>query len=236
MRLSSALRIAFVALLVATTMSASAQVQLSLWNFNDENLVVDGGGLGGSLQLLGDITYEWATGSPQDSASPNRGMNTRNYPAQGTDNRTAGVQFKTPTTGYKDVVVKLDLRWSNTASKYARFQYTVDGSNWIDGVQLVATGGDTWYSQGYGNLLVVDFTGNAAVSNNPLFAFRIVSEFAPGTNAYEAARSTSSYASTGTYRFDLVEVQAVPVPEPASMMGLAAGVMGLLALRRRSAR
>jgi hypothetical protein len=236
MRLRNALHIAFVALLAAAAMTASAQVQLSLWNFNDENFSPDGGVLRGSLTLLGGTTFAWATGSPLDTASPNRGLNTTTYPAQGTGNRTAGVRFNTPTTGYKDVVVKLDFRWSNTASKYARFQYTVDGTNWIDGPQMVATGGDTWYSQGYGSLLVVNFTGNAAVSNNPLFAFRIVSEFAPGTNAYEAARSTSSYASTGTYRFDLVEVQAVPVPEPASMMSLAAGVMGLLALRRRSAR
>ncbi|MCS6829131.1 MAG: PEP-CTERM sorting domain-containing protein [bacterium] len=223
-------------LLVATALAAHAQVQLSLWNFNDENFNVDGGVLGGSLTLLGGVTHEWVTGSPLDTASPNRGMNTRNYPAQGTGNRTAGVRFNTPTTGYMNVVVKLDFRWSNTASKYARFQYTVDGANWIDGPQLVATGGDTWYSQGYGGLLVVDFTGNSAVSNNPLFAFRVVSEFAPGTNQYQAARATSSYASTGTYRFDLVEVQAVPVPEPASLASVAAGLAGLFALRRRNLR
>ncbi|MDW8104793.1 MAG: hypothetical protein RMK92_07235 [Armatimonadota bacterium] len=201
MRFKHVLRTAFVTLLVATALAAHAQVQLSLWNFNDENFDVDGGVLGGSLVLLGGVTHEWVTGSPLDTASPNRGMNTRNYPAQGTGNRTAGVRFNTPTTGYMNVVVKLDFRWSNTASRYARFQYTVDGVNWIDGPQLVAPGGDTWYSQGYGGPLVVDFTGNSAVSNNPLFAFRVVSEFAPGTNGYVAARPTSSYASTGTYRF-----------------------------------
>jgi hypothetical protein len=51
-----------------------------------------------------------------------------------------------PTTGYTNITVRFDVRWSNTASKYLRFQYTIDGTNWVDGPQLVAPGGDTWWS------------------------------------------------------------------------------------------
>jgi hypothetical protein len=220
-------------MLAVFALGAHAQVQLSLWNFNDEDLTVDAGVLGGSLSLLGGVSSSWAMGSPQDPASPNRGLNTASYPAQGTNNRTAGVQFNTPTTGYTQIVVRLDLRWSNTASKYARFQYTVDGVTWQDGIQLVAPGGDRWYSGGYGGLVVVDFTGNASVSNNPHFAFRIVSEFEPGTGQYAAANPGSSYSSAGTYRFDVVEVQGAPVPEPTGVSWLSAGLAALLVRRRR---
>lgn len=62
----------FLVAIAALTLSlaAHAQVTLSLWNFNDENFDVDGGVVGGNLQLIGGVTHEWATGSPQDTASP----------------------------------------------------------------------------------------------------------------------------------------------------------------------
>ncbi|MFQ3611736.1 MAG: hypothetical protein SNJ72_09630 [Fimbriimonadales bacterium] len=220
--------------LVASTLYA--QTQLAYWDFNESN-PLDGTAMlapeAGVFASVATISINGATfsfnnsgsgfrGSPQDPNNaghpnpPNWGLQTTNYPAQGTANRTAGIVVSVPTTGYKDIVVKFDVRWSNTASKFIRFQYTTDGgANWIDGVLLEGRRGDRWHGDtsangGYDGLVVVDFTGNTAVENNPDFAFRVVTEFDPATNQYTAANfpnnPNANYSSQGTLRYDLIEI------------------------------
>jgi hypothetical protein len=234
--------VALSALSVTFGITQAQPVQLAFWNFNDDNTIVDGGVNGGTVALVGGTTATFATGSPLDGATPNRGYNTTTYPAQNTGNLTAGIVFNTPTTGYMNVTVQFDVRWSNTASKYLRFQYTYDGVNWNNGPQLVAPGGDQWWSgqsiaNPNGNFrYYVSFFADTLADNNPNFAFRILAEFAPGTNAYEAAASGRTYSTSGTLRYDLVEVRGEVVPEPASMVALGAGLAGLAGLRRRNKR
>ncbi len=224
-------------LTLATAFATSlfAQNQLVFWDFNESNPLDPTAMLtpeGGVFASSASITINGATiaynnsgtgfrGSPLDPNnsghpnSPNWALQTTNYPDQGTANRSAGIVVSVPTTGYKDIVVKFDVRWSNTASKYIRFQYTTDGTTWNDGVLLEGRRGDRWHGDtnangGYGGLVVVDFTGDPSVENNPNFAFRVVTEFDPNTGQYTAANFPSNpnanYTPQGTLRYDLIEV------------------------------
>jgi hypothetical protein len=60
------------------------------------------------------------------------------------------------------------------------------------------SGENAWFRR------IVDLTSIPEVNNNPNFGFRVVSVFAPNTNAYTSSTTGEGYATDGTLRFDSV--------------------------------
>ncbi|MGC3959991.1 MAG: PEP-CTERM sorting domain-containing protein [Verrucomicrobiota bacterium] len=142
------------------------------------------------------------------------------------------MQFNVSTLGYTDIKLSFDIRHSNTSSRYERVQYSLDGVNFLDSLGFTGAAGDTWF-----NSRTVDLTGIAGVANNANFAFRIVSEWestatGSGANAFLASNTSSSYAASGTWRFDMVTIAGAVVPEPTAL-SLAGIGLAILAFRQR---
>ena len=192
----------------------------------------------GVASVVGGVTAAFGSGdasggSTDPATGDDSGWQTTTYPASGTGSGTGGAQFAVSTLGQTDISVSWDLRHSNTSSRFEQFQYSIDGTNFItaglpdDGVFIGATG-DTWFNNRFVDLSAID-----SVENNPNFAFRVVAIFDPAGGNYVASNPASTYAGTGTWRFDMVTVNAGPVPEPASALTALIPLAGLAGRRRR---
>jgi hypothetical protein len=185
--------------------------QLPVWYFNNTSgsdtspVPSAGSGIAG---LLGGVSPSFVSGagSSDPTSGDNSAWSTTGYPASSAANKSAGVEFRVNTSGFQDIVVQWDDRHSGTASRYKRFQYSLDGVNFVDHLVLANT-----------NISFVshtnDLTGITGVNNNPNFAFRIVTEFedtatGSGTNFFVATSTT--YGTSGTIRYDMMTVIGTP--------------------------
>ncbi len=173
---------------------------IASWSFDSQSELPDVGS--GSITLIGGVNNanagQWATGNP----SSGKAWNTDEYPSQGAGNRTGGIEFSVPTTGYENIQVSFDKRHSGTASSYVRFQFSTNGgSTWSD----AASGSLTSVSDKSFHSYSFDLSSFSAVENNASFKFRMVTEFAPSSSQYVPSDS-ASYSSYGTIRWDNIVV------------------------------
>jgi hypothetical protein len=230
-------------LLAAGVISAQGQTTISLWDFNGASATTVPGGensptpsIGtGTASLIGGVTAAASFGSgvanggstdPVPTAPANYAWQTTTYPAATANNLSAGVQFLVSTVGYQDIRLTFDIRHSNTSSRYEGVTYTLNGgTTWTPFAFFDGNAGDTWF-----NNRTADFSSIVGANDNANFGVRIVAAFASsavgGAEAYAASATT--YASSGTWRFDMVNISGTVVPEPATGALFGLGALALI--------
>ncbi|MBK9147270.1 MAG: choice-of-anchor I family protein [Flavobacteriales bacterium] len=156
--------------------------------------------------------------------------------APGTTSESSGVEFRTSTVGHENIVFSYDHRHSNSSTRTARIQYTLDGTNWInltlDGTNYENSacanrGGlddgridasdpiGTNVSDSWGRR-VIDFSGITGANNNPDFGIRILASHYSTTGEFRQANNVTSIATGGTWRFDNVSFTADVIVPPTT--------------------
>jgi hypothetical protein len=154
-----------------------------------------------------------------DRATVNKAVSVK-----GVTGKFTGMHFAVSTVGKKEVKVFWDIAASGSASKYTRFQYTLDVTaatpTWSDyaptatdspGVALAA-GGLYVLDKADSTLLQrsADLSSISGVENNAKFGFRVITANAPGTSSIARADGTSAdYSTVGTVKYDMVTVTGV---------------------------
>jgi hypothetical protein len=164
----------------------------------------------GTATLIGGATASYVGGATADPApSDNSAWSVTKFPGPATANKSGGVEFRVSTLGFENIVVSWYQENSGTSSRYARFQYSTDGETFAD-ADVIAIYADGKYTN-----KVVNLGAIPGVTNNPWFAFRIVSEFestavGSGAETYVATKDGSTYGTGGTIHFDMVTVSGTP--------------------------
>lgn len=156
----------FLSSFVAPLFVAAQQSLVTHWNFNSvvndattstgSNLPVSGIG---SISMVGGSTQTYATGytgavaPTETNTTDNSGFNTSGWPAQGTANKTHGIQVNVNTAGYGRIGLSFWQRLSNTAPNTWVLQYTLDHTGastggsavWVDTTTFTFTPQPTSY-------------------------------------------------------------------------------------------
>jgi hypothetical protein len=191
---------------------------ITRWNFNNGDLSPSTGF--GTATAVGGVTAGFVNGlgGSSDRAAANKVASIK-----GASGVLTGMQFAVSTVGKKEVKVFWDIAASGSASKYTRFQYTLDATAsspvWVDYTATVGDSPGVAIESGLYALDKVDSTllqrsadlsGVAGAQNNAKFGFRVISAYAPGTSAIARTDGTSAaYSTAGTVKYDMVTLTGV---------------------------
>ncbi len=200
-----------------------SQNTIAFWTF--ENFTMNPQVGSGSLSLIGGVTHEagWTRtgiapglslpmGLPEeDELRVGVGFQTLNYPAQGTNARTGGIQVNVSTVGYKNILFSADVRQGGTSANKLVLLYTIDGEKWDRAVTYTTDSRDTWYLRNY------NFSNVPGANNNSKFAIRMVTNFDDDiteADIYVPVRGSVDYSPSGPIRYDNIRFRGTPLDTP----------------------
>ncbi len=200
---------------------------LAVWDFNSNpndgltatgTLISTNGAATASLVgIAGDPLFNDAAqgtlGISSDPAtSDDSAWRIINFPAQGTNNLTAGAEFRVNTTGFENITLSWDQSSAGASSKYYRVLYSVDNGVTFVPKDVVTNPSinATWNNP----VTNISFVSIPAANNNTNFIVRILSEFqntatGSGTVGY-ATVSGTAYSTTAAFRLDMVTFSGSP--------------------------
>jgi hypothetical protein len=171
--------------------------------------------------------------------------------AAGAPQYSQGLELDASTVGFANIKFAFDWFSTNQGIRDLQFQYNTNTGNaggWTNFGGTTATGtylampGD-WYNTSP-PMISLDLSSIAGVSNDPNFGVRLVSAFdSTGNVPNDYAGATLSGGLTtiynnnsGNWRFGVLTVSGVAVPEPSTLAltGVGSLMIGLMAWRRRS--
>jgi PEP-CTERM motif len=159
---------------------------------------------------------------------------------------TQGAEFDVNTLGFNNIKITFDVDTTAQAERNLELEYTLDGTTWLNAtltsggtlgtLENNSTSGNTVIGSyvelgsGWNNQITADLTDVTGANNDADFGIRIVdaSTGADDVNVSGAAYNNSS----GNWRVDNVDVDAVPEPSALALAGL--GLTGLFIFRKRS--
>jgi hypothetical protein len=154
---------------------------------------------GCGLQITGQIAWQIGSANP------------------GAINESSGVQFMTSTVDESNIIFQFEQRWSGTSTNTIRIQYTSNGTDWtnfeMNEINTSYCSGELNNGRFEANTtadlfrrIVVDLSDISSVNNNPNFGVRVVASHYRNTGEFRQVASTGSVATSGTWRFDNVQV------------------------------